>query len=348
MHLAVYLPLVIPALAALAARPLANRLPPVAATWLLAGSSLALAAASSAVLGMLALSALVRIPFVASVANLSVGAISRGDPVSLPIAIAAGGLLAAAAAAAVRALWRRGTAIVEAGRQASQLPGSGQVVVTEDDAADAYTLPGWPCRIVITSGMLRVLSGPERQVLLAHERAHAGGSHYLFTSAARLAAAANPLLRPVAAEVGYTVERWADECAATATGDRPLTARAIARAALATSAAPPDLPSSGVTRPRAVASPGRTDPRAGASTGSGGRACAGRVRCRGGSPRCSGRRPGRACCSSAPRWRWSPCPACPPWRRPATCIRSSNSRRSAGTEPLALADRAVLCVVLIT
>ena len=112
--------------------------------------------------------------------------------------------------------------------------------MTEDDAADAYPLPGWPCRIVITSGMLRVLSGPERQVLLAHERAHAGGSHYLFTSAARLAAAANPLLRPVAAEVGYTVERWADECAATATGDRPLTARAIARAALATSAAPPD------------------------------------------------------------------------------------------------------------
>jgi hypothetical protein len=225
-------------LAALAARPLADRLPPVAATWLLAGSSLALAAASSAVLGLLALSALVRIPLVDAVANMSVSAISRGDSVSLPIAIVAGGLLAAAAAAATRALWRRGSAIVAAGRQARRLPGSGQVVVTEDDAADAYTLPGWPCRIVITSGMLRALSAPERQVLLAHERAHAGGSHYLFTSAARLAAAANPLLRPVATEVAYTVERWADERAAAATGDRPLTARAIARAALATSAAP--------------------------------------------------------------------------------------------------------------
>ena len=239
MHLAVYLPLVIPALAALAARPLADRLPPVAATWLLAGSSLALAAASSAVLGLLALSALVRIPFVDAVANMSVQEISRSDTVSLPVAIAAGGLLAAAAAAATRALWRRGTAIVAAGRQARRLPGSGQVVVTEDDAADAYTLPGWPCRIVITSGMLRALSAPERQVLLAHERAHAGSAHYLFTSVARLAAAANPLLRPVAAEVAYTVERWADERAAAATGDRPLTARAIARAALATSAAPP-------------------------------------------------------------------------------------------------------------
>jgi hypothetical protein len=77
-------------------------------------------------------------------------------------------------------------------------------------------------------------------VLLAHERAHAHGQHYLFTSVSRLAAAANPLLRPVTAQVGYTVERWADEHAATETGDRGLAARAVARAALASSAAPPD------------------------------------------------------------------------------------------------------------
>jgi Zn-dependent protease with chaperone function len=239
MHLAVYLPLVIPVLAALVARPLADRLPPVAATWLLAGSSLALAVASSAVLGLLALTALVRLPFVDTLGNMSVQVVSRDDPASLPVAVSAGALLAAAAAAACRALWRRGTAIVDAGRQARRLPGSGQVVVTDDSAADAYTLPGWPCRIVITTGMLDALSAQERQVLLAHERAHAGGSHYLFTSAARLASAANPLLRPVAAQVGYTVERWADERAAAATGDRPLTARAIARAAMAASAAPP-------------------------------------------------------------------------------------------------------------
>jgi beta-lactamase regulating signal transducer with metallopeptidase domain len=95
-----------------------------------------------------------------------------------------------------------------------------------------------PCRIVITAGMLRALSDPERRVLLAHERAHASGLHYLFTTAARLAAAANPLLRPVAAATGYTLERWADERAAAVTGDRQLAARAIARAALAATAAP--------------------------------------------------------------------------------------------------------------
>jgi Zn-dependent protease with chaperone function len=136
-------------------------------------------------------------------------------------------------------VWRRGRAIAAAHRHASSLPGAGQVVVTEDSAADAYTVPGWPCRIVITQGMLRALSAGERRVLLAHERSHAQGSHYLFTSVARLAAAANPLLRPVAAQAGYTVERWADERAAAQAGDRTLAARAIARAALATSAAPP-------------------------------------------------------------------------------------------------------------
>src|SRR5712671_6901336 len=239
MHLAVYLPLVMPLLAAAAARPVAGRLPPAAATWLLAGSAVALAAASSAVLGLLALTALVRIPLVGAAGEMSEQVISRGDPASVPVAVAAGVLLAAAAAGACRAAWRRTAALLAAARQARRLPGTGQVVVTGDEAADAYTLPGWPCRIVVTAGMMRALSPPERQVLLAHERAHASGLHYLFTTAARLAAAANPLLRPVAAAVGYTVERWADERAAAITGDRPLAARAIATAARAAAAAPP-------------------------------------------------------------------------------------------------------------
>ena len=239
MHLAVYLPLLIPALAALAARPLADRLPPRPATWLLAGSALALAACSSAVLGLLTLTAILRIPLVAGLGHMSAQAVSRTDPDSVPVAVIAGAMLAYVAFAACRALVRRASAITAAGRRARDLPGAGQIVVTDDEAADAYTLPGWPCRIVITSGMLRALSEGERRVLLAHERTHAAGSHYLFTAVARLAAAANPLLRPVAVAVGYTVERWADEGAAAATGDRALTARAIARAALAAKAAPP-------------------------------------------------------------------------------------------------------------
>jgi Zn-dependent protease with chaperone function len=238
MHVAIYLPLVIPVLAAVAARGLADRLPSAAASWLLAASALALALASSTVLGLLALSALIRIPVVDAVGHLSRSVVTHGDGVSVPVAVVAGTLLAAAATAVGKVAWRRARAIARAHRHASGLPGAGEVVVTEDAAADAYTVPGWPCRIVITQGMLRALSTAERGVLLAHERTHARNSHYLFTMAARLAAAANPLLHPVAAEVGYAVERWADERAATETGDRALTARAIARAALASSAAP--------------------------------------------------------------------------------------------------------------
>ena len=48
MHVAVYLPLLMPLLAAVAARPLAGRLPPAVATWLLVLTALALALASSA------------------------------------------------------------------------------------------------------------------------------------------------------------------------------------------------------------------------------------------------------------------------------------------------------------
>ena len=238
MKLAVWLPLVLPLLAAVSARRLAEWLPPRTATWLLTGSAVVLAAASGAALGFLALAATLRIPLVAAVGDLSMHAVSRDDPSSLPLGLAAGALLAAAAAAAVHAAWRRTAALVAAHRQAGWLPGAGQVVVVSDDAADAYTAPGWPGRIVITTGMMHALTAAERQVLLAHERAHARNLHYLFTAAARLASAANPLLRPLADAVGYSVERWADEQAATAAGDRTLAARAIATAALAARAAP--------------------------------------------------------------------------------------------------------------
>jgi Zn-dependent protease with chaperone function len=242
MYIAVYLPLVVPLLAAMAARPLAERLPPRTAAWLLAGSALVLAAASSAVLGLLALTAAVRLPPVDAIGRMSLRVVLRYDPASLPVGVAAGALLAAVAVAAGRAAWLRAAALAEAHSQARGLPGAGQLVVLADDAADAYAAPGWPGRIVVTSGMLGVLSQDEREVLLAHERAHAAGRHYLFTAAARLAAAANPLLRPVAAAVGYSVERWADEQAAAATGNRPLAARTVAKAALAAGAAPPRRP----------------------------------------------------------------------------------------------------------
>src|SRR6185312_9566548 len=158
MHIAIYLPLIVPLLAAAAARPLAERLPPRTAAWVLTGAAVALAAASSAVLGLLAMAAAFRIPLVDAAGGMSLGVVSRGDPASLPLGVVAAAALTAAALAALRAGWRRAGALTAAHRQARRLPGSEQVVVVPDEAADAYTVPGRPGRIVITSGMLGALS----------------------------------------------------------------------------------------------------------------------------------------------------------------------------------------------
>jgi len=73
---------------------------------------------------------------------------------------------------------------------------------------------------------------------------------------AYLAAAANPVLLPLARTVDYTVERWADEHAARVTGDRRLVAATIGQVAmLATPAARPAAAAAlGIvtTRPRRI------------------------------------------------------------------------------------------------
>ena len=233
LRLVVCLTLLFPLPVLALARPIAARVEPRCATWLLTGAAVALAASSSAALALAALTALLRIPSIAALGSWSPVVIGRGDSISVGTAVIAGALLGAALTATARFALRRGRALAEAFRHARGLPGRGQVVVTEDSSADAYTIPGRPGRIVVSAGMLDTLDDAGRAALLAHERAHLSGRHYAFTSAARFAAAANPLLRPLAAAVEFTVERWADERAATAVGDRRLVAETIARAAVA-------------------------------------------------------------------------------------------------------------------
>lgn len=239
MRLAVYLPLLLPALLAVLARPLSDRLGPREATWLLTGAAAVLAGCATIALALLAASAVVRIPPVASLGHLSRSVLGPDTAYQISAGALAGALLSAAALAATGCLIRGYRALADAYRQARHLPGPGQAVVIEDQAAFAYALPGRPGRIVVTAGMLEALDQTGQAALLAHERAHLSGCHYLFTSAARLAAAANPLLRPAARAVEYTVERWADEEAADAVGDRRLVAHAIGRAALAAKARRP-------------------------------------------------------------------------------------------------------------
>ena len=242
MGAAVYLPLVLPVIVALAARPVAVRLPPGSATWLLTVSSVVLAAGTGAALGVLVIAGALHIPQVAALGHVSLRALRGGGLAgSIPVAAAAGLTLLAAVTAALRAAWRRARALVAAGHAAACFP-AGQLAVIDDETADAFTVPGLTGRqgrVVVSTGMLAALDQAQRRALVAHERAHLAGRHHLFLAAAHLAAAANPLLRPAERAVAYTVERWADECAAEVTGDRRMTALAVGKAALAKSHRPP-------------------------------------------------------------------------------------------------------------
>jgi Zn-dependent protease with chaperone function len=99
-------------------------------------------------------------------------------------------------------------------------------------------MPAAGGRIVVSRGMLTALTGPERRVLFAHERAHLRQHHHRHSAVVSAAAALNPLLIPVRAAGTHLHERCADETAAAEVGDRELAASALARAALATAGAP--------------------------------------------------------------------------------------------------------------
>lgn len=195
-HLAVYLPLLFPVPAAWAAGPLAERLEPRLATWLLTASALALAALSCAALGVLLVAGVVRLPLAALVGDWSVSTVRAGDPVSTVEAVVAGLVLAVALSAGMRMLWWRMRALAGAVFEAACLPGADRVVVMADAAPDAYAIPGLPGRIVVSTGMLEALDDADREAMLAHESAHLACHHYAFVAIAQLAATCNPLLRP--------------------------------------------------------------------------------------------------------------------------------------------------------
>lgn len=235
MRVFVYVALALPLLAALTARWLAARLEPRTATWLLTGSALVLGAAAGAALTVLAVSVLWLVPPIASLGDWPIRAMRHYDPTPLRVALPACVLLAAALGSAVIAVIRRARALAAAACATRSLPGGSRLAVVDDPVPAAYAVPGspgHPGRIVLTAGMLDALDDGERRVVLAHEHAHAAGHHFVFVALSQLAAATNPLLRPVADAVRFCVERWADEQAARQTGDRRLVARTIGKAAL--------------------------------------------------------------------------------------------------------------------
>ncbi|MEU9096786.1 M56 family metallopeptidase [Streptomyces sp. NPDC048361] len=238
MRVALFTPLMVSVVLAVAAPWAGGRLPPRMAAWLLTLASLVVAVGTATALGMMAFTLIAQIPAIAAEGEWSPRLVAAHTPVDWPVAAACTLVLAGCLGSLAVSAWRQGTMWLAARRESRALPTNGELTVVDDPVPHAFALPGSPGRIVVSSGMLRALSAEERTALLAHERSHLRHRHHLFLLTLNLAAALHPLLRPVARAGSFAVERWADEEAGAQVGDRTLVARAVARAALAAKRAP--------------------------------------------------------------------------------------------------------------
>lgn len=105
-----------------------------------------------------------------------------------------------------------------------------EVVACDDPVA--FAVPGRPGGVVVSSALFGHLDADERSAVLAHENAHLRLHHHRYVRTVGACAAAFPFLIPLARQVRFATERWADETAALEVGSRRTVARAIARVAL--------------------------------------------------------------------------------------------------------------------
>ncbi|WP_225823765.1 M48 family metalloprotease [Streptomyces naphthomycinicus] len=235
MRYDVYSPLVLSLLLSAVGPVLARRAAPAVAARVLASAAVLTAAATAWSLLLLAAALIGDTPPVIRAAREHGRPLT--DPVPGVIGLAAGLALVVVALRIHRAVRAQRSTRRALRRLTAGQPAGTELIVAASEVPRALAIPGRPGRILVTSAMLSALDPAERRVLLAHERAHLAHGHGALVTAVTLAAAADPLLGPVRSAVVFLVERWADERAAAVVGDRRVTARALARAALCASRA---------------------------------------------------------------------------------------------------------------
>jgi Zn-dependent protease with chaperone function len=108
------------------------------------------------------------------------------------------------------------------------------VRILDHRAAVAYTLPGWHSRVVLSAGLVDLLTGPELAAVIEHERAHLRARHDLLVlpfQAWAVALGKIPGVRLAGGSVAELTEMLADDVAASRTSRSSL-ASALAKVAL--------------------------------------------------------------------------------------------------------------------
>ncbi|MFJ8187613.1 M56 family metallopeptidase [Streptomyces sp. NPDC096105] len=239
MGVFVFLPLVLPLTAWPIARLAEQHLHPRTATRLLTGVAAVMAACSTLCLALVMVVGTAQLPGNPLPDGWSDPEVRAAVPYDEVVGKAAIPALFAVLVACGRTWWRHARVRRRIHRALAGLRDT-EVAVLPDSAPYAYALPGGGRRgrVVVTTALLDCLEPAERRALFAHERAHLAARHHRFLLTVRLAAQANPFLRPLRTAVAYTTERWADEDAAQTVGSRRTVARAIGRAALVSRGTP--------------------------------------------------------------------------------------------------------------
>ncbi|MFE5872210.1 M56 family metallopeptidase [Streptomyces roseifaciens] len=112
---------------------------------------------------------------------------------------------------------RRAELLVRSPRLPGEEPGGDRLVVLEGERPDAWWLPGGAApQLVITTGALRRLKGPQLDAVLAHEQGHARARHHWLLHVSSALANGFPQVPVFAAfrdQVHHLVELAADDSA---------------------------------------------------------------------------------------------------------------------------------------
>ena len=200
-----------------------RRLPPVVAARAVTITLAVIAAAAVPTLWIVSLGYVAHLPLLDGRLDWCTKALGVHDPIPPWIGASALGL---SVAGIVRAI------TVFKGYRRLRHDHPGIVEITDHDQPFAFTLPGRGGQVVLSSCLVEMLNDAEREVVLAHERAHARHRHDRYLLTAQIAAAVMPLLRPLAGRLQFSLERWADETAVAHCGDRSFVARTLGKVAL--------------------------------------------------------------------------------------------------------------------
>ncbi|HVX21349.1 MAG TPA: M56 family metallopeptidase [Acidimicrobiales bacterium] len=230
----------VPVLAGFLAVPrVARRMPPASASVLLTVFSLTVSSMTGLMLCLAALFGVIRLLPALRPHDWSAHTLYDQVPIPAAVGVAAGVLAVVLLARAGVHLVRVARSMRRTAAAVAGLPVVNGLAIVDDPALYAYAVPGRRRLVVVSTGVLWQLSGPQRRALLAHEDAHLRHHHHLYVQLSRLAAAANPLMRPVARAVASSLERWADADAIRDVGDPAIVAHALGKVALASNATLP-------------------------------------------------------------------------------------------------------------